>query len=90
MNVPEQWLLVFFVGNAIFSAAVQALIPPDSTSGKGYIYFFRFLSLLATDFKSFASTLPPAPPITILKSTGTITTTSVPAAPLVTDQQAGR
>jgi hypothetical protein len=90
MNVPEQWLLLFYVANAVFSAAVQALIPPDSTSSKTYIYFFRFLSLLATDFKSFSATLPPAPAITVQHSTGAIVTTSVPAAPLVTDQNAGR
>jgi predicted membrane protein len=77
MNLSVQWLLVFYVANQILSCMVQALPEPTSTSGMGYRFVYKFLSLLIADFKSFSDTLP-KPVLTTSTSTGSITTTSVP------------
>lgn len=75
--VPVQWLLAFWIANTIFSAAVQALPEPDGTSAKGYRFLFKFLSLLASDFKSFSDVMPKVIPTTS-QTTGQLTTVNKP------------
>jgi hypothetical protein len=81
LNLPEQWLLIFFVANLVLSALIQALPEPDTTSSKGYVFTYKFLSLLISDFKSFAQKIPPP---TITETTGAIVTkTTVDPTPEV-------
>ena len=57
-NISPIWLLVLWIANQILSAAVQSLDAPDTTSGKFYRFFYKFSSLLISDFKSFAAKIP--------------------------------
>lgn len=81
MNIPEQWLAIFFVANYFLSAVAQALPEPDTTSSKGYIFFYKLFNLLIADFKSFAAKIP-APTITTTKG-ATVTTTIADPTPVV-------
>jgi hypothetical protein len=56
MTVPEQWLLIFYVANQVASALIQALPAPNGNPW--YNFFYKFLSLLIADFKSFSATFP--------------------------------
>lgn len=47
---PVFWILIFAYW--IFSAAASALPAPDSTSGKGYQFFFQFMRIFAGQVKN--------------------------------------
>jgi hypothetical protein len=54
---PTQ-LMLFYIANQVASALVQALPAPTQSSGVVYTFFYKFVSLLTADFKSFSSQLP--------------------------------
>lgn len=46
----------------VFSAGVSSMPAPDSTSGNGYVWLFKFLHMIAGDISAaFASKLPQIP-----------------------------
>jgi hypothetical protein len=57
-NIPMQWLLIFFVANQVLSALIQSLPVPVTTSSGFYVFIYKFLSLLISDFKSFTASFP--------------------------------
>jgi hypothetical protein len=76
VNFSAEWLLIFYVANQVVSAAVQALPPPNGN--KFYQFFYKFVSLLTADFKSFAAQIPAPTLLTNKSTTGSITTVEVP------------
>lgn len=49
-------LTQFLLDSAIFvlfSSIVQALLPPDANSSKGYIFFYRFAHILGANWRQF-------------------------------------
>ena len=86
MQIPQisktDLVMGLYIVNQLYSAAVQAMTPPTTESGAFYTFLYKFMSLTAADFKSFASKIPP-PMITT--TTGAIVTkdslavTTVPA-----------
>jgi hypothetical protein len=73
---PEQ-LMLFYIANQIVSAFVQAL--PSPNGNQFYNFFYKFVSLLTADFKSFSSAMPKQVSMTT-KATGEIIQTSIPTA----------
>lgn len=72
-------IMAVYIVLAIFSAAVQNLPSPSSYGGVWYKAVYGFLSVLASDFKSFAASLPPTSEASGVKSpteTTSISTTS--------------
>jgi hypothetical protein len=61
-----------YIANQLYSAAVQAMTPPTTSSSGFYTFLYKFMSLTAADFKSFAAKA--APPM-ITTVTGAITKT---------------
>ena len=62
-KIPVWGVLVYYV----ISAGIGALEAPDSTSGKGYRWFFKFANMVAANFSRAAQShallpKPPAPP----------------------------
>ena len=94
---PEQ-AMALYIALGIYSALVQSLIPPDTSSSKAYVVFYKFMSLLAQDFKSFGASVPPPTfkvqsPVqdTVTTVSGSsITGTTQTAQTIVTVQNAGR
>jgi len=64
MNIPYQWLLIYYMTNMVASAMVQSLPVPTTASSGWYVFIYKFLSLLIADFKSLTASLPP-PGITV-------------------------
>ena len=60
-NPTVQIGLVIYVGLMIASAVVQSLPTPAEIPGVWYKAFYNFLSILVTDFKSFAAKYPVVP-----------------------------
>lgn len=64
-------IMGFYILNQLYSAAVQAMAPPTTTSSAFYTFLYKFMSLTAADFKAFAAK---ASPPTITTITGAVTT----------------
>ena len=56
MTLDPQQLMLFYIANQVASALVQALPAPNGNAWYGF--FFKFVSLLTADFKSFSKQLP--------------------------------
>ena len=67
------WLLVLWIANQVLSAVVQSMEAPDANIGKFYKFFYKFMSLIISDFKSFAA---PIPPPTFKTIQGSVTETT--------------
>lgn len=65
------WAILSYL---IYMAAVQALPRPDETSGKGYVFLYGFLHLLAINLKLAFDPKKTLPPVET-------TTTEQPARP---------
>jgi hypothetical protein len=63
MQVSYEQFLIFYFGYQIFSALVQAL--PEPNGNVWYTFFYKFMSLLIADFKSFSAQMPAAPALTV-------------------------
>jgi hypothetical protein len=63
-------LLVLYVINQVSSALVQSLAPPQEGGNQGYAFFYRFLTLLVGDFKSFMSKIPAPGTAQVIDSAG--------------------
>ena len=75
MHFSVEQVAVFYVVYMIASALVQALPAPNGNPWYNTLY--KFLSILISDFKSYAASISqPVPVITV--SAGKITTTEVP------------
>jgi hypothetical protein len=98
MNLDPKQVMEIYIALGIYSALVQSLIPPDTSSAKWYIVLYKFMSLVGQDFKSFTNSVPP--PTFTVQSGGTSTVKTVvdsavtgatqSAQTTVTDQNAGR
>ena len=84
-NVNVGQAETFVIMYLIASAAVQSLVPPDTNSSPFYIWFYKFVSILIFDFKSYGAKIPP-PTVTTTQTvstdktvgTGTIDTQAQP------------
>ena len=54
MMTTTETFLLFYWGNQIASAFIQALPPPNGN--QWYNFFYRFAALLIADFKTFSNT----------------------------------
>lgn len=54
MNFDPQQLMIFYIAYQVLSALIQALPAPNGNAW--YNFFYKFVSLLIADFKTFAST----------------------------------
>ena len=70
-NPSTTTVLEVVVVYIIFSAAVQSLPHPSSYGGVWYKAVYSFLTILSSDFKSFASTLPTSGLSTVLAKADT-------------------
>lgn len=53
-----EWLMIFYIINQVMSALIQSLPAPVEGGNAVYAFFYKFLSLLIADFKSFTSKIP--------------------------------
>ena len=93
MQLPTftfEQLLILYVVNQVSSALVQALPMPVEGGNAGYAFFYKFLTLLVGDFRSFTSKLPALGTAQVVSSTGQVNTVAAatvaevtPSAPLV-------
>jgi len=75
MHFTVQQLATFYVCYTIASALVQALPAPNGN--QWYNPLSKFLSILISDFKRYAASIPQPVPV-VTTSAGKITTTEVP------------
>ena len=57
-NPTTQTVLEVYIAFYIFSALVQSLPDPSAVGGIWYKAFYNFLTIIASDFKSFIKTIP--------------------------------
>lgn len=80
-NPTTATVLEVYIVLAVFSAFVQSLPPVEKINNVWYTFFVSFLSILASDFKTFSKSLP-APPITLpIVTTPSLTTTTTEVTP---------
>jgi hypothetical protein len=77
MQLPTltlEQLLILYCINQVSSALVQALPTPVEGGNAGYVFFYKFFTLLVGDFKSFSAKLPALNTVQITSPTGSVTT----------------
>jgi hypothetical protein len=84
-------IMGLYIANQLYSAAVQAMTPPTTSSSAFYTFLYKFMSLTAADFKSFAAKAAP-PMVTTttgaITKTDSITTVATPVDPATTSGNA--
>ena len=77
MQLPTfsfEQLLILYVINQVASALIQSLPLPQEGGNQFYAFFYKFLTLLVGDFKSFMSKLPAPGTVQVKSPSGTVTT----------------